>query len=466
MNECIEVRAPFDGRLLDRVPVTSSGAIENALTTAYQLFRNRRAWLDLPRRIAILGAVRDIVLERRNELALLVASESGKPLRDSLVEIDRGANCLDICIQQLSTDGGHVVPMGLNVTSAARVAFTQYEPIGLVLGIAAFNHPFNLVMHQIAPAVAVGAPAIIKPSPKTPLSCRALLDIFIEAGLPEGWAQMVLPTDLAMIRKLVSDQRIGFVSFIGSAAVGWSLRSELAPGTRCALEHGGIAPVIVAQDADLDDAVPRLARAAFWHAGQACVSAQRLYCHSDVVDEFVQRLADAGRSMVTGDPVETTTDVGPLITHAENDRIESWVREAIEEGAVAVCGGAKISASCYENTVLLNPAPNSKVSRREIFGPVVGVYTFDDMDDAIASANSVEFAFQSAIFTRDIDRAMHAFRHLDGTAIMLNEHPLFRVDWMPFAGARQSGLGIGGIPATMADMRTEKMMVCRSQALA
>jgi acyl-CoA reductase-like NAD-dependent aldehyde dehydrogenase len=465
-RDYLEVRSPFDGKPLGVVPVSVPAQIEEALACAYRLFRDRGEWLQAARRIAILARAREIVLERRQSLALTVAGESGKPLRDSLTEIERAASCLEICIQQLSVDAGHVVPMGLNATSAARIAFTQYEPVGVVLGIAAFNHPFNLVMHQLAPAIAVGAPAIVKPSPKTPLSCQALLNIFAEAGLPEGWAQMVMPTDTDMIRKMVGDPRVGFLSFIGSAAVGWSLRSQLAPGTRCALEHGGIAPAIVAQDAVLADATARLARAAFWHAGQACVSAQRIYCHRSILDEFVEGLADAGRAMVTGDPIDLATDVGPLITHAENDRVDRWVKEAIAAGAVAVSGAARISASCYQNTVLLNPPAGCKVSRYEIFGPVVAVYGYEDLYEAIHAANDVEFAFQAAVFTRDLDRAMQAFTHLDGTTVMVNEHPLFRVDWMPFAGARQSGLGVGGIPHTMRDMRIEKMMVWRSDVLA
>lgn len=466
MDECLEVRAPFDGAHLATLEVSTPQEIEAALANAYSLFRDRNRWLDASRRIEILNRARAIVLERRDTLALTVARESGKPLRDALTEISRAANGIELCVQQLFCDAGQVVPMGVDATSASRVAFTQYEPVGVVLGIAAFNHPFNLVVHQLAPAVAVGAPVVIKPSPKTPLSCRAIVDIFHEAGLPEGWAQMVLPLDTATIGAMLRDPRIGYLTFIGSSTVGWKLRSQLAPGTRCALEHGGLAPAIVAQDANLAEAIPRLARAAFWHAGQACVSAQRIFCHRHVIDDFVAGLAAAGRKLVTGDPTHTTTDVGPLITHAENDRVADWVREAIAEGARAVSGATRISASCYANTVLLNPSPHSKVSRKEIFGPVVAVYPYEDLDAAIAAANDVEFAFQAAVFTQDLDRAMHVFRGLDGTTVMLNEHPLFRVDWMPFGGARQSGLGVGGMAYTMKDMRTEKMLVWRWSAAA
>lgn len=217
-----------------RVPLNSLAVsvLEGALSVAHRLFRDRRGWLSPVQRIAILRRAAEIAASRHEELALQVARESGKPLRDARIEIDRGIDSVHIAIEELRTNAGHVVPMGLSATSAGRVAFTQYEPIGPVLGISAFNHPFNLVMHQLAPALAVGAPIILKPSPKTPLSCRSILEIFTEAGLPEGWAQMVLPSSDEEVGALVADPRIAFVSFIGSATVGWRLRAILAPGDR------------------------------------------------------------------------------------------------------------------------------------------------------------------------------------------------------------------------------------------
>ncbi|RFB91358.1 aldehyde dehydrogenase [Rhizobium leguminosarum bv. trifolii] len=462
----LDVRTPFDGMFIGQVDVADEATIEAALERAYRLHRDRRQWLKKQDRIAILRRAAGIVRSRREELAFQVASESGKPLKDSLVEVDRGIDCLDICVEELRTNAGYVVPMDINATSAGRLAFTQHEPIGVVLAISAFNHPFNLVVHQVAPAVAVGAPVVIKPSAKTPLSCSAVLEIFAEAGLPDGWAQMVLPTDNELIGRIVSDPRVSFLTFIGSASVGWRLRSRLAPGARCALEHGGIAPVIVAHDADLDAAIPRLGRAAFWHAGQACVSVQRVFADRRISEKLAEGIADFGKSLVTGDPTLMATDVGPLITHAENDRVASWVNEAAESGGgKLVSGGRKISASCYENTVLLDPSAEAKVSQREVFGPVVSVYSYDDIDAAIRQANDTPFSFQAAAFTSNIDTAMHCYRNLDGTAVMVNEHTLFRVDWMPFAGARQSGHGVGGIPHTMREMQIEKMMVWRSDAL-
>jgi acyl-CoA reductase-like NAD-dependent aldehyde dehydrogenase len=465
MSTIVEVKSPFDGAHVGQVAASSAQDIERALATAHALFRDRRQWLPKQQRIAILKRAAEIITSRREAIARQAAHEGGKPYRDSLIEVDRGIDGIQICIDELRTQGGHVIPMDLNATSAGRVAFTQYEPIGVVVGVSAFNHPFNLVVHQVAPAIAVGAPVIVKPAPATPLSCKTLIDIFHEAGLPPGWAQMVLPTDLDLATRLVSDSRVGFFSFIGSAAVGWMLRSKLAPGARCSLEHGGVAPVIVSHDADLEMALPRLARGSFWHAGQACVGVQRVFCHSSVATAVADGIAKLGERMVIGDPLLTTTDVGPLITHKEVDRVASWVDAAKNGGAKVVSGGHKLSSSCYANTVLLNPALDADVSRKEVFGPVVCVYSYDDLDAAIGLANDLPYAFQAAVFTRNIDTAMHCYRHLDGTAVMVNENTLFRVDWMPFGGARASGHGMGGMPHTMSDMQTEKLMVWRSDAL-
>lgn len=465
MTTMIEVRSPFDGAPVGQVNAASADDVERALATAHALFRNRRQWLSKQKRIAILGRAAEIAHERREALARQAAHEGGKPYRDSLVEVDRGIDGIRSCIEVLRTEGGHVIPMDLNATSAGRLAFTQYEPIGVVVGVSAFNHPFNLVVHQVAPAVAVGAPVIIKPAAATPLSCKAVIDIFHEAGLPPEWAQMVLPQDHELATRLVADPRVGFFTFIGSAAVGWSLRAKLAPGARCALEHGGVAPVIVAHDADLEMALPRLARGSFWHAGQACVGVQRVFAHRSIAGDVAAGIARLGDRMVIGDPLLATTDVGPLIRHSEVDRVGRWVDAAVEGGARLVSGGQRISASCYANTVLLDPPLDADVTRKEVFGPVVCVYGYDDLDAAIGLANDLPYSFQAAVFTRHIDTAMHCYRHLDGSAVMVNENTLFRVDWMPFAGARVSGHGVGGIPYTMHEMQTEKMMVWRSDAL-
>ncbi len=464
-GEPMAVFAPYDGNLIATVARADSAAVDHALETAYGLFRNRDAWLSPARRSEILDRTAAIMRERREELALEAAREGGKPLIDSLVEADRAIDSIRICVDTLRTKAGTEIPMNLNAASAGRMAFTRHEPVGVVVAFSAFNHPLNLIAHQVGPAVASGCPVIVKPAEATPLSCMRFVSILQEAGLPQGWCQALLTTDLDVAAALATDRRVGFFSFIGSARVGWMLRSRLAPGTRCALEHGGAAPVIVTADADLDDALPLLAKGGFYHAGQVCVSVQRVFADRKIAMELAERLAKLATSMKVGDPTRPDTEVGPLIREAEVLRVTEWVQEAVEGGARLLSGGKALSSSCFSPTVLFNPPADARVSTQEIFGPVTCVYPFDDVDTAIALANELPYAFQAAVFTRDLDTALRISTRLDASAVMVNDHTAFRVDWMPFAGLRESGLGIGGIPYTMRDMQIERMIVIRSKEL-
>lgn len=461
----VEVTAPFDGAPIATVEQADRGGVQRALATAESLFRDRDAWLSPGRRIEILGRTVHIMHQRRQELALEAAREGGKPLGDSLVEADRAIDGVKLCIEYLRTQSGTEIPMDLNAASAGRLAFTRHEPIGPVVAFSAFNHPLNLIVHQAGPALAAGCPIIVKPAAATPTSCWRFVQILHEAGLPPEWCQVLLTTDHDLAAEMVADRRLGFLSFIGSGRVGWMLRSRLAPGARCALEHGGVAPVIVAADADLDAALPLLAKGGFYHAGQVCVSVQRVFADRTVARSLAERLTTAAQSLKVGDPTLPDTEVGPLIRHSELKRVDEWVQEAITGGAEPLCGGQAVSESCYAPTVLFDPPADSRVMTHEVFGPVVCVSPFDALDEAIATSNSLPYAFQAAVFTRDLDTALRVNRRLDASAVMVNDHTAFRVDWMPFAGLRESGLGIGGIPHTMKDMQIEKLTVIRSKEL-
>ncbi|MCH8811407.1 MAG: aldehyde dehydrogenase family protein [Gemmatimonadetes bacterium] len=464
-GELMEVHAPWDRSLIATVERGGPEVAEKALDTAYRLFRDRDAWLSAARRVDILRRAAALMQGRREELAMEAAREGGKPLVDSLVEVDRAIDGVHECVEFLRTQHGDEMPMGLNAASTNRLAFTRHEPIGVVVAFSAFNHPLNLIVHQVGPAVATGCPVIVKPAEATPLSAMRFVGILREAGLPEGWCQAFVTTDLDVAGSLATDSRVGFFSFIGSARVGWMLRSKLAPGTRCALEHGGAAPVLVAEDADLDSALPLISKGGFYHAGQVCVSVQRVFAHRNIARDLAARLAQAATALNVGDPTLLDTEVGPLIRPAEVERVGEWVREAVDQGAELLAGGEAISETCYAPTVLYDPPGDARVSTSEIFGPVVCVYPYDDIDDAIARSNSLPYAFQASVFTRDIDTALRASRRLDASAVMVNDHPAFRVDWMPFAGLRESGIGVGGIPYTMEDMQIRKLTVIRSKEL-
>ena len=461
----VEVTAPYDGEVLAAITAADDAAIEVALSTATVLARDRDLRLPLHRRVEILERMAVLMGERADDLAVEATREGGKPLVDSRVEVARAIDGVKLAVEALRTQHGDEVPMGLTAASMGRLAMTRKEPIGVVVAISAFNHPVNLIVHQVIPAVATGCPVIVKPAEDTPISCFRIVSLLREAGLPEEWCQALVVNDVRLATRLATDPRVDFFSFIGSATIGWMLRSKLAPGTRCALEHGGVAPVLVAADADLDAAIPLITKGGFYHAGQVCVSVQRVFAHESVAAELTERLAAAAGALVVGNPTLAETEVGPLIRHRETDRVEEWVHEAAEQGVQVVFGGRRLSASLFEPTVLANPTPESNVSRLEVFGPVLSVFSYRDIDEVIARANDLPFAFQAAIFTRDIDTAMRAYGRLSASAVMVNDHTAFRVDWMPFAGLRESGLGVGGIQFTMQDMQTDKMLVLRSGAL-
>ncbi|MCG7923332.1 MAG: aldehyde dehydrogenase family protein [Candidatus Thiodiazotropha lotti] len=465
MTTSLKVTSPYDGSLLEEIPFSDSRAIEQALETAYDCYRNRQAWIPLHERVAILERLTQLMTERCDALALQAAREGGKPLVDSIVEAKRAADGIKLAIETIRTEAGEVVPINGTQAGAQRVAFTQKEPIGVVVAVSAFNHPLNLIVHQVAAAVAAGCPVIVKPAEDTPISCKSFVDMLHEAGLPKPWAQFVLPESLQLAERLVTDQRVGFFSFIGSAKVGWMLRSKLAPGTRCALEHGGVAPLILAEDADIDKALASVLKAGFYHAGQVCVSVQRVFAEAGIAEEFSQRLAQLADGLKVGDPASLETEVGPLIRPAEMARVASWVDEAVAEGGRRLNDGGRLDNNCYSPTVIYNPSHRSKVSQQEIFGPVVCVFQSDSLESALQQANSLPYAFQAAVFTRDIDKAMMVYRNIDASAVMVNDHTAFRVDGMPFAGLRQSGLGVGGIPHTIRDMQIEKMLVLNSAQL-
>lgn len=464
-NGKLEVTAPYDSALIATIDTGGEAAVEQALATAYSLYRDKKSWLSAEQRVRVLEKTAEIMQTRFEELATEAAREGGKPLIDSKAEVARAIDGIKNCIEVLRTEHGKEIPMGKNAASMNRLAFTTHEPIGVVVAVSAFNHPLNLAVHQIGPAVAAGCPVIIKPAGDTPLSCMRLIAILREAGLPERWCQGIITDTQETASQLVTDKRVAFFSFIGSAAVGWMLRSKLAPGARCALEHGGAAPVIVAEDTDMDNTVTLLSKAGFYHAGQVCVSVQRVFAHASIARDLAKQIAKTGKKMKIGDPTLPDTEIGPLIRHQETDRVHEWVQEAVSKGAELISGGNKITDSTYEATVLFNAPADAIISKNEIFGPVICVYEYDNIDAAIARANSLDVSFQAAVFSKNIDTCMHCFRQLDASAVMINDHTAFRVDWMPFAGLKHSGHGIGGIPHSFKDMQIEKMMVLRSASL-
>jgi acyl-CoA reductase-like NAD-dependent aldehyde dehydrogenase len=458
----LQVVRAYDRSPLAQVPTDDAAALEAKLSIARQAFLDRGGWIETHQRIEILRRLGDLLEGKIEHFANLISQEGGKPYTDAKVEAIRAVDGVRNAVGELRNFGGKEIPMGLTAASAGRLAFTFREPIGVVAAISAFNHPLNLIVHQVVPAIAVGCPVIVKPASATPLSCLDFVALVREAGLPEVWCQTFLPKESALAEALATDARTAFLSFIGSARVGWYLHGKLAHGTRSALEHGGAAPVIVDASADLDRVVPALVKGGYYHAGQVCVSVQRIFVEQSIKNTFIVRFADAVRGLKVGDPLSPDTEVGPLILPKEADRVMSWIEAAKVGGAAVAAGGTRLTETTVAPKVLVDPSQDAQVSLEEIFGPATCVYGFADMDRAIDIANSLPVAFQSSIFTSDLASALKAARRLDASTVMVNDHTAFRTDWMPFAGRRQSGYGVGGIPWTMREMTQDKMIVFKA----
>ena len=456
----LQVVQAFDRAPITEIPTEDATALEKKLQAAQKVLADRDGWLKPHQRIAILRKIAAIMESRRDHLALQIAREGGKPLADAIVETTRAIDGVYNAADELRNFTGKEIPMGLSAASESRWAFTTKEPIGIVAAISAFNHPLNLIVHQVAPAIAVGCPVIVKPAGPTPLSCLEFVTITREAGLPEGWVQSFIPESTPLAEKLATDPRVAFLSFIGSPKVGWMLHHKLTPGARSALEHGGAAPAIVDASADLDRIIEPIVKGGYYHAGQVCVSTQRIFVHESIRKDFVARLEARVAKLRTGDPTKPDTDVGPLIHPREAERVLSWIEEAKAEGATVI-GGGRLSETTLLPAIVLDPPVDSDISQDELFGPAVCVSSFKTLDEAITRANAVAWAFQASIFAQDIDVALRAAERLDASAVMVNDPTAFRVDWMPFAGRKQSGYGTGGIPYTMRDMTQEKMIVLR-----
>ena len=369
----LKVYSPYDRHQIDEVPLLNEQEVLAALQRAIDLFNDPKRKLPRYKRIAILEKTFELLTQQQEQLAQIAAAEGGKPIQDSRVEMARALQGIKIAIAEIEREGGKQIPMDVTQAGDHRLAFTTREPKGIVLAISAFNHPINLIIHQVIPAIATGCPVLVKPASSTPRSCLKIIEALYTAGLPPEWCQpLICPSSI--IEKLAANSAISFLSFIGSAAVGWHLQSQLAPGVTCALEHGGVASVIIEADADIDDALPLLVKGGYYHAGQVCVSVQRIFIEQSIAKSFTTRFVNAVKQLKVGDPLDEATEVGPLINPQEVIRVDNWIKEAVADGGQLLCGGKAISETCYAPTVVFNPPQGSQLSRLEVFGPLLFVY--------------------------------------------------------------------------------------------
>lgn len=449
------VANPFTGQILADVVYATESDAEQAIASTSGAAATM-AGLASHARYNILQQIAALIYQRRDQFASTITAEAGKPITDARREVSRAVQTFTVAAEEARRIPGDVVPLDWTPNTDSHLGILRRFPIGPILGITPFNFPLNLVAHKVAPALAAGNSILIKPAPQTPLTALLLGEVALEAGLPAGGLNVV-PCDNAIAERFVTDPRFKLLSFTGSAAVGWMLKAKCGK-KKVTLELGGNAGVIIEPDADLDLAAQRCASGGFGYAGQTCISVQRVFVHHTVADLFTTKLLMQVARLKSGDPSDEATVVGPLIDQGAAQRIESWIAEAVTQGARVLLGGKRMG-SVVEATVLSNVKPEMKVSCQELFGPVVTVTPYRQLGEAIAAMNQSDYGLQAGIFTQDINKIFHAFRHLEVGAVLANEIPTFRADHMPYGGVKDSGLGREGIRSAIEDMTEPKLLV-------
>ena len=450
----LAVKSPYDGSVVAEIGVPTDQDVEEAVVAAVDVFKESRHLPTYVRAEALAHISRRIA-ERVDELSESVAREGGKPLKWSKIEVTRAVSTFRWASEEARRFGGEFLPLDTEQSLGSRAGIVRRFPYGPVLAISPFNFPVNLVAHKVAPALAVGAPIVVKPAGVTPLGALALAELFDETELPKGMLS-VLPISSERAQKLVEDRRFKKLSFTGSG-IGWKLKG-LDPHKHATLELGGNAGVIVHSDADLDHAAARVAVGGYYQAGQSCISVQRVLVQSEVYEDFVPRLIKQVESLKVGDPLDPSVDVGPLIDHDALERVDAWVKEAVEQGAEVLTGG-KREDPFYHPTVLAKTSPEMKVRCMEIFGPVITVQPYQTFEEALAEVNNSEYGLQAGVFTSSIERAMLAHRELEVGGIIVNDVSAFRADQMPYGGSKESGYGREGLRYAMDEMTEPRIMV-------
>ena len=456
-GEALEVRSPWDLGLVGRVTMATRADARQAVHHAVASLRRTRA---LPRwkRREILEDVASALIEQKERFAQLIVAETGKPLRLARTEVDRSVLTFKTAAEEAARLGGESIPLDLTEGNEDRWGLVQRFPVGPILAISPYNFPLNLVAHKVAPAMAAGCPVILKPSPQAPFTALALGEVILKAGWPDE-ALAVLPLSNADTAWLAEkEDRIKLVSFTGSAKVGWELKAH-SGRKRVLLELGGNAALIVHGDwPDLDTAALRTTHGAFGYAGQSCVSVQRVFVERSIFQTFLWKVVEFTAKLVVGNPAEEATEVGPLIRLSEAERIESWIKEAVEGGAKLVAGGER-HGSIVTPAILTGTKPGMKVRDEEAFGPIVVIEPYEDFEQALANVNHSKYGLQAGLLTQNVGRILTAYRELEVGALIVGDTPSWRLDPMPFGGVKESGLGREGIRSAIEEMTEPRMLM-------
>jgi acyl-CoA reductase-like NAD-dependent aldehyde dehydrogenase len=456
-GDWLEVRSPYSGEVVARVAKAGAAEARRAVDAAERAMREP---LPAHKRAEILVRVAGALGRRADEAARLISSEAGKPLKAARVEVARAMSTYTMAAVEARKLAGELVPMDASQAGEGKLAFTLRLPVGVVGAISPFNFPLNLVAHKIAPALAAGCAVVLKPASQTPLSALLLAELESEAGLPAGWLNVVVGPSSEIGDVLVDDERVRLITFTGSGAVGWKL-AERAPKKRVNLELGNATPVIVEPDADVADAAARLAANAFSFAGQSCISVQRIYVHRDVYDDFKAGFLPRVEALAVGDPADEETDVGPLISRDDRDRVLAWVEEAAAGGARVLTGG-ELDGELLRPTVVEGATAEAKLSCEEAFGPVCTLTPYDTLDEALALANGTRYGLQAGIFTASLRTALRASQRLEFGGVTVNEAPTFRADQMPYGGVKDSGNTREGPAWAVRELTEERLVVIQA----
>ncbi|MBI5681821.1 MAG: aldehyde dehydrogenase family protein [Deltaproteobacteria bacterium] len=450
----LEVRNPYNNEVIGIVNLAIEKDLEDAVVSSQKAFEFTRK-LPVYKRAEILENIAEGLKSRIEEIAKTITLEAGKPIKDSRTEVHRAVNTFQIAKEETKRIYGEVMPLDLMAGSENRLGIARRFPIGPVFGITPFNFPLNLAAHKMAPAIASGNTMILKPASKTPLSAIILGEIVSDAGFPAGGFNVV-PCSGSLAEKLVADERIKKITFTGGPDVGLRLKN-LAGMKKVTLELGGNAGVIIHNDADIAFAAKRCVIGAFSHAGQICISIQRIFVHKDIYKEFTHRFLANIRALKLGDPMDEATDIGPMISCNDVERIGKWVKEAVEEGAEILIGG-KARGVFYEPTVLTDVKPSMKVCCEEVFAPVVTVSQYNDFEEAVKSVNDSRYGLQAGVWTRDIKNVFHAYNELEVGGVIVNDIPTYRIDHMPYGGVKDSGFGREGVRYAIKEMTEIKLL--------
>ncbi|MGA8671210.1 MAG: aldehyde dehydrogenase family protein [Terracidiphilus sp.] len=456
-GEALEVRSPWDNGVVGRVTIATRADARQAVNHATASLRRTRA---LPRwkRREILEDIAAALLEQKDRFAQLIVAEAAKPLRLARSEVDRAVLTFKTAAEEAVRLGGESIPLDLTEGNENRWGVVQRFPVGPVLAITPFNFPLNLVAHKVAPALAAGCPLILKPAPQTPFTALALGEIILKAGWPEEALAVLTLSNADTAWLAEKEDRIKLVSFTGSAKVGWDIKAH-SGRKRVLLELGGNAALIIHGDwPDLDEAAIRTAHAAFGYAGQSCISVQRVFIERRIFQTFVWKLVDVAGKLVSGDPADEATEVGPLVRLSEAERVESWIKEAVDAGAKLVSGGER-KGSLIEPAILTATQPGMKIRDEEVFGPVVLVEPYEDFEQALADVNHSKYGLQAGLLTRDAGRILTAYRELEVGALIVGDTPSWRLDPMPYGGVKDSGLGREGVRSAIEEMTEPRMLV-------